>query len=125
VRQASRLTKNVLATLRGEETEEYRHHYAGSVAGLGLFRGVADVYGFQTKGFTAWLLHRAYHVSQIPTANRKARIVLDWALAFLLRREMVSMGQIQNPKAEFQRAAGSHSINNAVARQPSQTSPTT
>lgn len=107
VRQANQLAKNVLAGLRGKSTKEYRHAYAGSVAGLGLYKGVADVYGFKAKGFVAWFMHRTYHVSKMPTFNRKMRIVIDWTLAFLFRREAVSMGQIQEPKAEFERAAAS------------------
>jgi NADH:ubiquinone reductase (H+-translocating) len=97
----------VLATLRGKPTKEYRHAYAGSVAGLGLYKGVADVYGFKAKGFVAWFMHRSYHVSRMPTFNRKMRIVIDWTLAFLFKREAVSMGQIENPRAAFERAAAS------------------
>lgn len=107
VRQADQLGKNLLASLRGKRTKEYHHKYAGSVAGLGLYKGVADVYGFKAKGFVAWFMHRTYHVSRMPTFNRKLRIIVDWTLAFLFRREAVSMGQIQDPKADFERAAAS------------------
>jgi NADH dehydrogenase len=107
VRQAKQLAANLIADLRGRQAKEYRHAYAGSVAGLGLYKGVADVYGFKAKGFVAWFMHRTYHVSRMPTFNRKLRIVIDWTLAFLFKREAVSMGQIQNPKADFERAAAS------------------
>ncbi len=105
VRQANQLGKNLVATLRGKKPKKYEHAYAGSVAGLGLYKGVADVYGFKAKGFVAWFMHRSYHVSRMPTFNRKLRIIIDWTLAFLFKREVVSMGQIQNPKADFERAA--------------------
>ncbi|QGK68771.1 NAD(P)/FAD-dependent oxidoreductase [Allosaccharopolyspora coralli] len=107
VRQADQLGKNIISALRGKKTREYYHAYAGSVAGLGLYKGVADVYGFKAKGLIAWFMHRAYHVSRMPTFNRKMRIVIDWTLAFLFKREAVSMGQIQDPKADFERAAAS------------------
>ncbi|WP_460957184.1 NAD(P)/FAD-dependent oxidoreductase [Parasphingorhabdus pacifica] len=107
VRQATQLGKNMLSSLRGKKTGEYRHAYAGSVAGLGLYKGVADVYGFKAKGFVAWFMHRTYHVSKMPTFNRKLRIIIDWTLAFLFKREAVSMGQIQDPKADFEKAAAS------------------
>ncbi|QUH00160.1 NAD(P)/FAD-dependent oxidoreductase [Saccharopolyspora erythraea] len=107
VRQADQLAKNVLASMRGKATKEYKHAYAGSVAGLGLYKGVADVYGFKAKGFVAWFMHRSYHVSRMPTFNRKLRIIIDWTLAFMFKREAVSMGQIQDPKADFERAAAS------------------
>jgi NADH dehydrogenase len=45
VRQAKVLADNVAAHLRGEPQQEYRHSYAGSVASLGLHKGVAFIYG--------------------------------------------------------------------------------
>jgi NADH dehydrogenase len=105
VRQARVLGDNVLAVLRGAEPAEYRHRHVGSVASLGLHKGVADVYGFKVKGPAAWLMHRAYHLSRIPTFNRKVRILLDWTLALFFRRELVALGRLQQPYAEFRSAA--------------------
>jgi NADH dehydrogenase len=108
VRQAKRLVPNVLATLRGRKPKPYFHKYAGSVASLGLYKGVSDVLGvIRLKGFLAWLLHRGYHLSRMPTFNRKVRIMFDWLGAFVFRREVISMGQLQDPKTEFARAAKS------------------
>jgi NADH:ubiquinone reductase (H+-translocating) len=108
VRQAKRLVPNVLAALRGRKQKPYFHKYAGSVASLGLYKGVSDVLGvIRLKGFLAWLLHRGYHLSRMPTFNRKVRIMFDWLGAFVFRREVISMGQIQDPKTEFARAAKS------------------
>ena len=108
VRQAKRLVPNVLASLRGHKPKPYFHKYAGSVASLGLYKGVSDVLGFiRLKGFFAWLLHRGYHLSRMPTFNRKVRVMFDWLGAFVFRREVISMGQIQDPKTEFARAAKS------------------
>jgi NADH dehydrogenase len=108
VRQAKRLVPNVLAVLRGRKPKPYFHKYAGSVASLGLYKGVSDVLGvIRLKGVLAWLLHRGYHLSRMPTFNRKVRIMFDWLGAFVFRREVISMGQIQDPKTEFARAAKS------------------
>ncbi|RFU22815.1 NAD(P)/FAD-dependent oxidoreductase [Geodermatophilus marinus] len=107
VRQAKRLADNVVLTLRGEQPVPYQHSYAGSVASLGLYKGVAQVYGVKLKGFPAWFMHRTYHVSRVPTFNRKARVIADWTQALLFRREVISLGQLQNPRQEFVAAAGS------------------
>ncbi|WP_425576376.1 NAD(P)/FAD-dependent oxidoreductase [Streptomyces glaucosporus] len=106
VRQARLLADNLVASMRGEEPEEYRHAYAGSVASLGLHKGVAHVYGRKLRGYPAWLLHRAYHLSRVPTANRKTRILAEWTLAGLFKREIVSLGSLEHPRAEFELAAG-------------------
>jgi NADH dehydrogenase len=105
VRQAKRLGDNIALVLRGREPEDYVHKYVGSVASLGLHEGVAQVYGVKLKGFPAWFMHRTYHLSRMPTFNRKVRIVLDWTLALFFRREAVSLGRLQMPRDEFRRAA--------------------
>ncbi len=105
VRQAKLLGDNIAAVLRGREPKNYVHKYVGSVASLGLHEGVAEVYGVKVKGFPAWFMHRTYHVSRMPTLNRKVRIVLDWTLALFFRREAVSLGRIHVPRDEFRRAA--------------------
>ncbi|WP_405727080.1 NAD(P)/FAD-dependent oxidoreductase [Streptomyces sp. NBC_01537] len=106
VRQARVLADNVVAALRGQPLREYRHKYVGSVASLGLHKGVANVYGRKLKGYPAWFMHRAYHLSRVPTFNRKARILAEWTLSGLFKREIVSLGSLENPRAEFELAAG-------------------
>ena len=105
VRQAKVLADNVVAHLRRRPLKEYKHSYAGSVASLGLYKGVAEIYGVKLRGIVAWFMHRTYHVSRMPTWNRRIRIVFDWTGALVLGREVVSLGQINEPKAEFERIA--------------------
>ncbi|MBK1785575.1 NAD(P)/FAD-dependent oxidoreductase [Prauserella cavernicola] len=107
VRQARHLSKNIIKVIRGNQAEDYYHKNVGSVASLGLHKGVADTFNVKVKGFIAWLMHRAYHVKAMPTFNRKVRIMLDWIMGGVLRREVVSLGQINNPKEEFTRASKS------------------
>ncbi|MEV5747744.1 NAD(P)/FAD-dependent oxidoreductase [Actinoallomurus sp. NPDC052308] len=105
VRQAKVLGDNVVAALRGKALKPYKHSYAGSVASLGLHKGVAQIYGVKLRGLLAWWLHRTYHLSRVPTVNRKARVTADWTLAFFFKREVVSLGSITRPREEFELAA--------------------
>ncbi|HVX69512.1 MAG TPA: NAD(P)/FAD-dependent oxidoreductase, partial [Mycobacteriales bacterium] len=105
VRQAKQLADNIVATLRGREATTYRHAYAGSVASLGLHRGVAEIYGIKLRGLPAWWMHRTYHVARLPTTNRKLRVLADWTLALFFRREIVSLGSFADPRRDFERAA--------------------
>ncbi len=102
VRQARRLADNIVATLDGRAPVPYQHKYAGSVASLGLHKGVAQVYGLKLTGFPAWFMHRTYHLSRIPSLNRKVRVVIDWTLALFLRREVVSLGGLHDPLGPFE-----------------------
>jgi NADH dehydrogenase len=104
VRQAKVLADNLLASFRGGRLTPYRHAYVGSVASLGLHKGVAEVYGIKLRGFPAWFMHRTYHMTRMPTFNRKVRVVADWTLALFFRREIVSLGAFANPRSDFQSA---------------------
>ena len=75
------------------------------MASLGLHKGVAHVYGRKLKGYPAWFMHRAYHLSRVPTFNRKARVLAEWILSGLFKREIVSLGSLEHPRAEFELAA--------------------
>jgi NADH:ubiquinone reductase (H+-translocating) len=105
VRQARQLGRNIVRVLRGQEPKEYRHKYVGSVASLGLHKGAAQVYGIKLRGWPAWFMHRTYHLSRVPTFNRKVRVVADWTLALFFRREVVALGSLHEPREEFQEAA--------------------
>lgn len=107
VRQAKLLAKNVAAHLRGRPPKPYKHKYVGSVASIGLYQGVAQVYGIKLRGFPAWFMHRTYHMAKMPTFNRKARVVVDWTMALLFRREVVTLGRMRMPREAFREAAES------------------
>ncbi|MFL6128791.1 MAG: NAD(P)/FAD-dependent oxidoreductase, partial [Mycobacteriales bacterium] len=105
VRQAKTMAANIVASLRRRPLADYRHKHVGSVASLGLYRGVAEVYGIKLRGLPAWFMHRTYHVSRMPTLNRKVRVLADWTLALFFPREVVSLGELQQPRREFEMAA--------------------
>ena len=57
------------------------------------------------KGRLAWYMHRGYHGMAMPTWNRKIRVFADWTLGMFLKREVVSLGAMENPREEFYEAA--------------------
>ncbi|MBR7837233.1 NAD(P)/FAD-dependent oxidoreductase [Actinospica durhamensis] len=105
VRQSKVLAENIVAALRGKNVADYVHKHVGSVAGLGIGKGVANVYGMKLRGWPAWFMHRAYHVSRVPTFNRKVRVCADWILAGFFRREAVSLTAFESPRGEFTEVA--------------------
>ena len=105
VRQARLLGRNLAAHIDGNELSEYRHKNLGTVASLGLFKGVAQVMGVKLRGWPAWFMHRTYHMAKIPSFNRKARVVLDWTAALFFRRDLVSLGRLHDPRQAFEEAA--------------------
>ena len=91
VRQAKQLACNLVAELRGKGMKDYRHRDAGSVASLGLHRGVARIYGVPLRGVPAWLLHRCYHLMMVPTWGRRVRVAAGWVAAFFGRRDLAPL----------------------------------
>jgi NADH dehydrogenase len=78
VREAKLLADNLLASLRGQPTVPFNYRPRGMMAAIGHMKGVASVFGLPLTGLSAWLLWRAYYLSQMPTFGRKLRIFVEW-----------------------------------------------
>ncbi len=106
LRQGNHLGDNLARVLRSAEVTDYSHKNIGAVASLGMYKGVAQMFGkIKVRGFLAWVLHRTYHVFAMPTVNRKLRIMAGWTGSLLLRREVVPLGALHDPRAEFRAAS--------------------
>lgn len=106
IREAVRLADNIVALYKEKPAVDYDHKNLGVVASLGLYKGVAELFGFiKLKGFLAWVAHRGYHVMAMPTGNRKVRILIGWIGQFLMGRELVSLGSLHDPRQEFRNAS--------------------
>jgi NADH dehydrogenase len=93
LRQARRLAKNLTGT-----PEPYRYRMLGQVATLGRYRGIADVLGLRLRGFPGWFVTRTYHLYQLPLPSRKLRVVTDWTVALLFRRDIAELGMLGHPE---------------------------
>lgn len=100
-RQGKLLARNIAAAVRGKKTKNYVHHSMGTVATLGLGRGIFQYRRLVIKGLPAWLLHRGYHVLAIPTWERKARVFATWLTAALFGRDIVSLASVEHPREAF------------------------
>ena len=105
-RQALVLAKNILASRRGEPLTDYYHETIGVVAGLGLWKGVANFKGKTLAGPLAWIMHRGDHGSAIPTTERTVRVMTTWALNQLFGRDTTTIRHQRSPRLAFQEATG-------------------
>src|SRR5207244_9704812 len=83
LRQARRLAKNLTGP-----PQPYGYRMLGQVATLGRHKGIAEVLGLRLRGFLGWWVTRSYHLYQLPTAQRKLRVVVDWTVALFFRRDI-------------------------------------
>jgi NADH dehydrogenase len=93
LRQARRLAKN----LTGPE-RTYGYRMLGQVATLGHYKGIAEIPGLRVRGFLGWFVARTYHLYQLPLVSRKLRVVLDWTVALLFRRDIVELSMLGHPR---------------------------
>jgi NADH dehydrogenase len=93
LRQARRLAKNLTG-----EAQPYRYRSLGQVATLGRYKGIADVLGLRLTGFLGWFVTRTYHLYQLPLLSRKLRVVTDWTVSLLFRRDIAELGMLGHPR---------------------------
>jgi NADH dehydrogenase len=92
LRQARRLAKNLTGP-----PEPYGYRMLGQVATLGRHKGIAEVLGLRLRGFPGWWVTRSYHLYQLPLAQRKLRVVVDWTVSLFFRRDIAELGQLGHP----------------------------
>lgn len=92
LRQARRLAKNLIGP-----PKPYGYRMLGQVATLGRYKGVAEVLGIRLRGFPGWFVARSYHLYALPTFRRKMRVVADWTVALLFRRDIVELSALGRP----------------------------
>jgi NADH dehydrogenase len=93
LRQARRLAKNLTGP-----PEPYGYRMLGQVATLGRHKGIAAVLGLNLHGFLGWWVTRSYHLYQLPLAQRKVRVVVDWTVSLFFRRDIAELGQLGHPE---------------------------
>jgi NADH dehydrogenase len=93
LRQARRLAKNLT-----EPPRPYRYRSLGQVATLGRYKGIAAVLGLRLTGFLGWFVTRSYHLYQLPLLSRKLRVVTDWTVSLLFRRDIAELGMLGHPR---------------------------
>ncbi len=91
VREARCAAANVIAALEGRPTRAFRYRPRGAMAAIGRRKGVADVFGVPLSGLPAWLLWRAYYLSQMPTTGRKLRIFAEWTLGMFFANDITHL----------------------------------
>jgi NADH dehydrogenase len=105
VRQGKRMSKNIVAVLRGDKPVDYFHKPAGAVAGLGIGKGAFQKGKIGFTGPLAWLAHRGYHGLAMPTWERKARVITMWIVNVFWGRDLASIKAVENPRAIFEQFA--------------------
>lgn len=78
----------------GEAEEDHSNLMAfdyktkGVMAEIGKRTSVGDLLGIKVHGFIAWWIWRSYYLSNLPTIQKKLRVMIDWSIDLLFKRDI-------------------------------------
>ena len=91
IQEGKLAARNLLAVLAQQPTKPLNYQSRGMMAAMGHQRGVALVMGVTFSGLPAWLMWRAYYLSQMPTFGRKLRIFVEWTWGMVFSADITHL----------------------------------
>ena len=87
-----RIGRNLRRTLiEGRPPKPFRFPGIGQGASIGNRSAVAELYGVEVRGLTAWLIWRFMLTIYFPSWDRRIRLMADWLIWPIVGRDVVSM----------------------------------
>jgi NADH dehydrogenase FAD-containing subunit len=86
--QSGRLPKWSAAAL---EKVIFDYKTKGMMALIGKRNGVGILFGHKIHGFTAWWLWRSYYLANLPTVEKKLRVMGDWFIDLFFKRDVTRL----------------------------------
>ena len=93
VQEAKLCAANLVAALEGKSTQPFAYTPRGSLASLGSYSGVGELFGIKVSGILGWMIWRGFYILRIPGFSTKARITLNWVFDYLFPRSIVYLQQ--------------------------------
>ncbi len=91
LRQAKVATKNIIFAINGKPNDRkisFDYKTKGMMALIGKRNGVGILLGLKVHGFTAWFLWRLYYLGNLPTTEKKLRVMVDWFIDLFFKRDV-------------------------------------
>ena len=93
IRQGKVAATNLISTIMGEENRKKAFDYKtrGVMTLIGKRNGVGILLGYKVHGFTAWWFWRSYYLSNLPTVEKKLRVMVDWFIDLFFKRDVTRL----------------------------------
>jgi NADH dehydrogenase len=85
------VSRNILRVARGQAPQPMRYAGLGQAVSIGRRTAVGEMRGIEFKGLMCWLVWRMMLIYNIPTWDRKLRLIADWLIWPLVGRDIVEM----------------------------------
>ena len=87
VQEAGYVAKNLLQHIQKKEIPSFHFHYRGDMASLGFMFGVSEVFGWNFKGFIAWIQWKLFKLAMLPRYKTRFQIIADWLITLAFKRD--------------------------------------
>jgi NADH dehydrogenase len=71
------------------------------MASIGKRTGVGNLLGTQVQGFLAWWIWRNYYLANLPTIQKKIRVLADWTLDIFFKRDVTMVRPLVEQKNNY------------------------
>jgi NADH dehydrogenase len=103
IREGTVVSNNIISLIEGKaesNRKAFNYKTKGMMASIGKRNGVGELLGFEVQGFVAWWIWRSYYLANLPTLQKKIRVMVDWTLDFFFRRDVTMLETILKDKGE-------------------------
>jgi NADH dehydrogenase len=100
IREGSTAAKNIIASIEEklDEKEAFDYKTKGMMASIGKRTGVGILLGTQVRGFLAWWIWRNYYLANLPTIQKRIRVLADWTLDIFFKRDVTMLRPLAEQK---------------------------
>jgi NADH dehydrogenase len=101
VREAKCVARNIANTLDSKPLGEFAFKPKGSLASIGNYKGVAEVFGIRVSGLLAWMMWRFLYIGMLPGFATRLRVALNWAFDYVLPRSIVQIANRNDTATQY------------------------
>jgi NADH dehydrogenase FAD-containing subunit len=97
IREGTVLAYNIISMIEGKAENNkkvFDYKTKGMMASIGKRNGVGAILGLEVQGFIAWWIWRMYYLANLPTLQKKLRVMADWTLDIFFKRDVTMLKTI-------------------------------
>src|SRR5215211_5749883 len=96
IREGTVVANNIVSLTEGKTRSKKVFDYKtkGMMASIGKRNGVGAILGLEVQGFLAWWIWRMYYLANLPTLQKKLRVMADWTLDIFFKRDVTMLKTI-------------------------------
>jgi NADH:ubiquinone reductase (H+-translocating) len=93
IREGTVVANNIISLVEGktENKKVFNYKTKGMMASIGKRNGIGAIFGLEVQGFIAWWIWRTYYLANLPTLQKKIRVMADWTLDIFFKRDVTML----------------------------------